>query len=362
MTFKRVLAGVATCVMGVVVASTSAPAQGVAGTALGAPEPGRFALGVDLGIDSVQFSRLRWGERFTTGIAGDTTIGPVFDNRPREGGIVPALSLGWGLPGGLFGQRAEIYGRFAFTRANSSESSFIPSGSETLAVFQFVAPMDLTSIGGAVNSSGANAFGGNYVQVDRTLTSYDGWIGGRLHMQRGSWAFSPMVEIGYQRLNQEDSMGLAGTPAFPGTGLSNLNDLGSDYYRIGIGLGVVYPLSMSVSAFGVLRGSLDVVHHDYDGTTTLLGGPGTFTSTVQDSKTQVSGRGSLRAGLAFTVTPGVVLSLSGNVAYIGSVPYVVYGTNSPIAPTGIYSGAAPAHIATQGQLNFGLSLGGSIRF
>jgi hypothetical protein len=55
------------------------------------------------------------------------------------------------------------------------------------------------------------------------------------------------------------------------------------------------------------------------------------------------------------------MSLSGNVAYIGSVPYVVYGSNSPIA-TPFYSSAGPARIATQGQVNAGASVGATIRF
>jgi hypothetical protein len=315
----------------------------------------------------VQFSRLTWGERFAIGTAGDVTTGAVIDDRPTRGTGMPEMSFGWGLPNGLFGYQAELYGRFTFLRATTSEAATVANTAPGAfqSAFQFVAPFNLTSLGASATQSGVNALTGSNVVADRSQTSYDGWIGARVHIQSGRWTFSPMFEIGYQRLEQEDSMTVnGGVGAFSTAFLTNLNQLDSNYYRVGIGVGVAYPVSMSVAAFAILRGSLDVAHHDYTGTTSgfqpvpIAGG---FTGGTSDDSTRVSGRGSLRAGLAFLITPNLVLSLSGNVAYIGSVPYVVYGTNSPIASP-FYSSAGPARIATQSQVNAGASMGATIRF
>jgi hypothetical protein len=361
----RLLTGAAAAAC--LVAAMPAHAQGVTGTSLGAAAPGRFAVGMDLGVEAVQFSRLTWGERFAIGNGGDVTTGAIIDDRPTRATGMPEVSFGWGLPNGLFGYQAELYGRFTFLRATASEAATVANTSPGAfqSVFQFVAPINFTALAGAATQSGLNAIGGGTATADRSQTSYDGWIGARVHIQRGRWTFSPMFEVGYQRLEQEDSMTQSGgTGAFSTATFTNLNQLDSNYYRVGLGVGVAYPVSMSVAAFAILRGSLDVAHHDYTGTTAGFSPSpiaGNFTGGTSDDSTRVSGRGSLRAGLAFLITPNFTLSVSGNVAYIGSVPYVVYGSNSPIS-TPFYSAAGPARIATQGQVNAGASMGATIRF
>jgi hypothetical protein len=344
-----------------------AAAQGVTGTGLGAAAPGHFAVGLDLGVEAVQFSRLSWGESFASFLPGSITTGPILDGRPTRGTGMPEISVAWGMPNGLLGYQAELYGRFTYLSANAAQSAQVTSTDITAlqSVFQFVAPLDFSALGGSRTQSGFNALGGGTIAAERSQTSYDGWIGARVHIQRGRWWFSPMLEIGYQRLDQEDSMSQTGAPApFSANSLINVNQLGSDYYRVGVGVGIAYAISTSVAAFGILRGSLDVAHHDYTGTSSgfqdgIRGG--NFFGGTSDDSTRVSGRGSLRAGLAFIVTPSFIVSLAGNVAYIGSVPYVVYGSNSPL-PAGFYERAGPARIATQGQLNSGGSVGVTIRF
>jgi hypothetical protein len=335
---------------------------------VGAAAPGHFSVGIDLGPEGVQFSRLSWGERFPTGTFFETTTGPVLDGRPYGGTGMPEISVAWGLPNGLLGYQAEIYGRFTYLSASAHQSTMVdttfPAGFQS--VFQFVAPINFTGLAGSPTQSGLNAFVGGTIAAERTQTSYDAWIGARVHIQRGRWWLSPMLEIGYQRLNQEDSLTQTGPNAvFAGSSLTNLNQLGSNYYRVGVGVGVAYAISNSVAAFAILRGSLDVAHHDYTGTTSgFQGGPpptGGFAGATSDDSTRVSGRGSARAGLAFMITPNFILSIAGNIAYIGSVPYVVFGSNSPV-PVGFYANGGPARIATQGQLNGGGNIGVTIRY
>lgn len=342
----------------VTLASTGAAAQGVSGTVLGAPDPGGFAASFDIGVVGIQMPRFRYGDVYGAPFAsGSPSIGAVFDERDREGGIAPALAFGWGLPGGMFGQRAELFGRFAFGRATESGTFGQPQG-----VVGLTLPL--------VNPSVPNGFTGITTGVgsivptfDRTFTSYDGQIGGRLHIRNGAWSWSPGVYIGYQRANLDESVGII---PLPGLNFNVNSGVHSDYYQVGLALGGTYNMNVQWALFGVVQGGLDYVRSRLDTSSTLFfSGKGlgpVNTASASDRDNRVSGRVALRAGVAWSPTPNVTISFAGLLQYIGSVSNVVYPTHNPATSTFPSNGTVPAHLDSQGQLNFGGAVGGTIRF
>jgi hypothetical protein len=343
----------------VALASTGAAAQGVSGTALGAPEPGRFATSFDIGISLIEMPRFRFGDRYNPITTGAPSIGPIFDtNNDREGGIAPSIALGWGVPGGLFGQQAEVFGQFAFARATQSGAFSEPNtstGGITL-------PFANTATFSGITATGFTFFSGKATQqpsFSRSLNSYDGQIGARLHMRMAGWTLSPGAYIGFQRTDLDESV----SAALNGLTYNLSSAVASDYYQVGLSLGATYPLSQQMALFGVLQGGLDYIRSRLDSSSNLFfAGKGSFLAAAGDRDNRVSGRVGLRGGLAFSPTPAFTLTVSGLVQYIGSVSNVVYPTHSPVTGSFPNNGTVPARLASDDQLNFGFALGGTFRF
>jgi hypothetical protein len=336
-----------------------ADAQGVSGTDRGMAAPGRFVVTPELGIVGIQFSRLNYGQQ-RAGDAGSAIVRDITNDRPREGGFASAIAAGWGLPGGLLGNPAEIYGRFGYVVASSSITSTEPSPAPGRYTIPLVAPAGAGSsspgIGALLN---VPADGTLNVTADRRIRSYDGGAGVRMNLRVGGVTVTPGIEFAYQRLDQDDDIAFVAT-----TNYRTSARLQSDYYQFGLSLGMSYPLSTSVFLFGVLRGSLDIVDSSYDGQSVFFGTSVAFSqSTASDSRTFVSGRGSFRGGLAFMPSSNLTIGVSGLVEYIGAVPRVVYPVyNSADTTTPPLNGVTSAFIRHDGQLNFGGTVSATIRF
>ncbi len=346
----------------VALASSGAAAQGASGTVIGAPEPGRFAASFDIGIVLLQMPRFRYGDVYGGTGVGAPSVGAVFDEREREGSIAPSLGLSWGLPGGLFGQRAEVFGQFAFARATDS-GTFDGSNPLTVVTVPFVNGAASSFFPG-VTTTGFSFFSsktGNPT-YSRDFTTYDGQIGTRVHIRKGAWSFSPGVYLGFQRADLNESVNLAGT------GNSFLFDLSSgvtsDYYQVGISLGTTYNVSQQVALFGVLQGGLDYIRSQLDASSNMFfsGKGNVFPASVSDRDNRVSGRVGLRAGIAFSPNSAFTITFSGLAQYIGSVSHVVYPTHSPLQASFPTNGTVPARLGSEDQLNFGFAMGGTLRF
>lgn len=358
----RLLRTVAGATVALGLAASAAQAQGVSGTVLGAPDPGRFAASFDIGVTLIQMPRFRFGDTYPAAVNGTVSNGSIFDERNYRGGIAPAAAFGWGLPGGLFGQRAEIFGQFAFARATESGSS---SGVAT-GILPFVNALPPGSV-----LTGLTGFpsGGTFVftpSFERSFTSYDGQVGVRLHMRRGAWSFSPGVYVGFQRADLDESVGVIPLQVQGISANYSVNSsVASDTYQVGLALGTTYNLTPQVALFGIVQGGLDYARARMNAQSNFFAQQGvvafSFTATASDHDTRVSGRVGLRSGVAWSPTPAVTLSLAGLLQYVGAVSNVVYPTHSTFSaiPT---NGTVPARLGSEGQLNVGFAAGGTIRF
>ena len=108
-----------------------------------------------------------------------------------------------------------------------------------------------------VNASQPGGFTGTTLAVgqvtptfERSFTSYDGQIGGRLHIRNGAWSYSPGFYLGYQRTNLDESVGIINAPILPSVFRFNLNSsVASDYYQVGLALGGTYAMSAQWSLY-----------------------------------------------------------------------------------------------------------------
>jgi hypothetical protein len=339
-----------------IIGSGTAQAQGVSGTSLGAPAPGQLAASLDVGASWVQFAHAEYGN-YRTG-SGGAILGDIIDNRARRAALAPEGAVAWGVPGGLSGNPAEVFGRLAYYNVTADQTVVVPVGQSYFA--PFVAP----SMQNGTIGLGASGDGLRNLSIDRRLTSFDGSFGVRTHVRAGNGTVSPMVEFGYQRLNQRDDL----TSAYPGDPagavINTASKLNTDYFRVGIGVGGVQPLTQTVSAFAILSGSLDVLVSRFNGSTAAIDfGGDPQTAVASDRDTRVSGRAQLRGGLAFAVAPNLIVTVAGQVQFIGALPRVIYpqtSTPSPGAPG--FVGPTTAQIGTDSQLIAGVSVGATARF
>jgi len=253
----------------------------------------------------------------------------------------------------LFGQRAEIFGQFAFARAtesgafdaNSTDSYELPGVNPTA-----------SGITGLQLHEGTGQ-----TTFERSFTSYDGNLGMRLHIRNGAWSFSPGFYLGFQRTDLNESVVF---PAFfAPSGVSS--SVTSDYYQIGLALGTTYNLTPTVALFGMVQGGLDYVRSRYDGSSQLFFGGKLPLSgaSASDRDNRLSGRVGLRAGLAFSPTSAITVSIGGLMQYIGSVSNVAYPQHPTATNTGLpTNGTVPARLGSESQLNFGAAVGATIRF
>lgn len=374
---RPVVAGIA-----LTAAAMPAFAQGPVGSAPAAAAPGQFALSLEVGAVSIEVPRLRYGNYFAApGFIGAPSLGRIADFDGRSTRPVPAIGLGYGLPGGLFGGPAELFGRFGYTDASASTSDAgfaagSPSPAGTTGAVPFVA---ITPVTGGVITVGSNLLGyavngSAALDARRAFTAYEGTAGLRLRRRSGAVGLAPGLFVGYVRSHTDDSI------------LASLNDVNSgqatvrndsrvrgNTYRVGLSLGADYALAPQWTLFGALEGGLDVVDASLSAGTTVSfasgGAPNFAPASASDQRTRVSGRLGVNAGIAYALVPGVTVSLAGTLSYVGAVPVTRYADLPAIAAgTGANSlygnvvGTRLVNVGFEQQVNFGAMFGGSVKF
>ena len=203
-------------------AMAQAAPQTPTGTSLDAPDPGRFAGGIGVGVMSIRMSDLRYGS--ITSFGGQSGLpyqGVLYTDEARAVAAMPGAFASWGFLDGVFGQRAEIFARFDTYSVTSRTTNYYPGNQKALLI-PLVAPDAATQ--SIAFSSTINTL---KLNIKREMASYDGGIGVRFHMPVGGWTISPMAELAYQRLNQTDGINGAfqGTTAY----LSTITNVSTDY-------------------------------------------------------------------------------------------------------------------------------------
>ena len=363
-------------------AGAPALAQSLAGTTPGAAAAGGFALGLDVGAISIDVPRLRYGNHFASpGFLGTPSGGRIADFDGRSTRAVPTIGLAWGLPNGLFGGSAEVFGRFGYSQASASASNAAfatgsPSPAGTLGAVPFVA---VTSVTGGVITVGSNLLGSSSsgsasLDARRELTTYEGTAGLRLRRRSGAIGFAPGLFVGYVRSHTDDSITATLVDVNSGSArVQNDSRVRGNSYRFGLSLGVDYALAPQWTLFGALEGGLDVVDASLSAGSTISfvsgAAPHFAPASANDQRTRVSGRVGVNAGIAYALAPNLTVSLAGMMNYVGAVPVTRYADQTAIASgTGsnsLYGNVVGTRLVSVGfeqQVNFGGMLGASLKF
>lgn len=325
-----------------------------AGTALDAPAPGRFVGGLGVSALSFQVPKVEYGT-ITSQNNGGSIQGSFLVDSGRQTAVSPELSGAFGLPSGLFGQQADVYGKLGYTGADWSENKTQNSGNIWI---PSVASITIPGVGEFIGQPFSGVV--THTSMSRSMDAYEGAVGLRVHLPAAEWRVSPSVEMAYQRLNQDDRY----VTVQPGStnDMDTATALDSNYYRLGFGLGATRALSQSVQFFSSLGASLELVRTTLAGSTAGTGGGTTRTVSASDRDSTVSGRGQVRAGLLYAIPDlPVTVGMSAMAQYIGVVPRVIF----PQTSTGAFTAAiqpSQIEIENQTQLNFGGGLNATWSF
>lgn len=333
--------------------------------------PGQFILGFGAEATSVQVPRFRYGDRYSSS-SFNPSLGPVFDESRRALGPMPQIEGAYGLPQGLAGMPAEVFARFAFSRASTDfGGTFVRTGLPTM-VFPFVNAVTMP-ISGSVFTGLDITSNPTTLEIERRLVSYDGSVGLRTRMSVGRTTVMPWIDIGFQRVTLQDRIQLSIFRDGPGgapitVGGPTRAEIDGDYYRFSLGAAAAHPLDPVWSVFGSVYGSLDVVRADLTASSTLTLYNSMFnffetgTASASDRRTIVSGRVAVRGGIAYQPLSNVSVVLAGGFQYLGAVPNVIYPTHANFNAGTHNNGSGPARIGFVGQLNYSAGAGLKITF
>lgn len=349
-------------VFSAVFASAPALAQLTGGPVVPA-NPGGISSDIGVGIMRTQLSPYSLGQ---TGTFGGPVGGASISDQHTPLALAPSNAVSWGVPGGLFGAPAEIWGRFSYKDSTANPSTPLNGFMHIPYIdgqARSVLPAGLTFIfldGGTVGT------------LQRRQTSYEAEAGARSHFMFGSVRVSPSAFIGYQRLDQSDSFSASSNP-FDVQQLDVKNNIQSDYYRFGLGLGTSMPTTFigpSVSWFNYLSGSADIVRSNFNATQTVAfgfpippqPGPSFASASASGHDNGVGGRVAFQTGLVNQSSPAFAQYIALTASYISRVPFVDY----PRFTGGVIVDGNPLNHAAQlsntDQISYGIVFGADFRF
>jgi len=333
--------------------------------------PGGFSGDIAIGVFQTDMSPYSLGQ---VGVFNGTTT-PVTgaflnDSNSNHVAVSPSTAMSWGLPGGLFGAPAEIWGRFSYKDTDNSRSATVGGLTTTIPYIDALHRVPLP-----LGQTFTFLDFGQVSTVQRSLTSYDTEAGGRVNFAIGSMTISPAAFFGYQRIDQVDAM--TSTITAPGdvSQMNVMTNLSTDYYRFGLGIGTSMPVTFigpTVSWFNYLSGSADVVDSRFNAQQAVNFGffinPATQTganfrtASASGHHSDIGGHVAFQTGLVNQSSPAFAQFIAVSVGYISNVPFVSY---PQFAGGAIMDGATlthPAQLSSTGQTSYGITAGFNFRF
>jgi hypothetical protein len=346
----------------------SAPAMAqLAGGPVVPANPGGFSHEISLGIAQTDLSPYSVGQ--VSLFAGPVISPFLTDNNSNHFAVVPSGAMSWGLPSGLFGVPAEIWGRFSYK--NTDNSAAVTVGGGATSTIPYIDGLARSALPAGLTFTFMDV--GQVVSVQRSQTSYDTEAGARVHFAMGGVTISPAAFFGYQRIDQVDALSSTVTVPSDVTGMSIKTNLSTDYYRFGLGLGATVPVTgigPGVSWFNYLSGSADVVDSRFNAAQAVgfgftippQPGPSFASATASGHHSDVAGHVAFQTGLVNQSSPVFAQFIAVTVGYISDVPFVSY----PQFASGIRTnGGAMNHAAqlsSTGQASYGITAGFNFRF